>query len=345
MRSVHFILPVSYKSNVICCGYTRGGFYLSFREKIYRLEFTQRSALILGAFVLTAACFHALLDTSEPSTTLQSSVHAATPPDYTINRNDVIGSMMEDFIALEEASLKHKNADIRESFTIKKQLILSRYLIQAKVNRPDQLSDESLLSLNQEVSDLFLELVVPSLNLPNHVHRFFTAEKPLRKLETALMEQAKYHVPASIKLAQAALETGYGQRVINNNYFGIKDKSGRNSPSITTEYYTHTEYKFNQHKVISHEKVQKGGRTLYKCIVKDSFQHYTTPWESFRGHSIFLSQNKRYSPLFTKGRNYKAWADKIGSTKYGGVGYATSPIYGELLKKIIQRYHLDLLDY
>jgi len=91
--------------------------------------------------------------------------------------------------------------------------------------------------------------------------------------------------------------------------------------------------------------VKKGGKTLYKCKVKDSFVEYESPWASFRGHSLFLSTNSRYSPLFTKGKDYRAWADKIGSTKYGGVGYATSPIYGELLRKIIGRYHLDLLDY
>jgi len=113
----------------------------------------------------------------------------------------------------------------------------------------------------------------------------------------------------------------------------------------TTEYYNAAEVKYNKHKIISQKMVKKGGKTLYKCKVKDSFVEYESPWASFRGHSLFLSTNSRYSPLFTKGKDYRAWADKIGSTKYGGVGYATSPIYGELLRKIIGRYHLDLLDY
>ncbi|MGB0524549.1 MAG: glucosaminidase domain-containing protein [Flammeovirgaceae bacterium] len=159
------------------------------------------------------------------------------------------------------------------------------------------------------------------------------------------MEQVKFHVPASIKLAQSALETAYGRRVVNNNYFGIKDKTKQSSYMETTEYYTAKEVAYNKHKILSKKKVRKNGKVLYKCKVRDSFMDYHTPWQSFRAHSVYLANNKRYAPLFTNGKDYRAWADRIGSTKYGGVGYATSPIYGNLLKKIIARYNLDLLDY
>ena len=159
------------------------------------------------------------------------------------------------------------------------------------------------------------------------------------------MEQAKFNVPASIKLAQSALETGYGKRVINNNYFGIKDKSGNTPFSTTTEYYNDRELKRNRRKVLSKKKVFKNGKYFWQCKVKDHFISYQSPWESFRDHSRFLLENERYHPLFAGGKNYQAWADKIGSTKYGGVGYATSPLYGKLLKGIIRRYHLDLLDF
>lgn len=232
-----------------------------------------------------------------------------------------------------------------DRFQIERQLIVTDYLIEEKVTRVDQLESEKLIELNGKIADLFKVYVLDQMQAPPHVYSFFTSTVPLKKIETALMEQAKFHVPASITLAQAALETGYGKRVIGNNYFGVKDKSRKTIPITTTEYYTKEEYKRNKGIIVSSQKVRRNGKVLYKCTVKDSFAEYKSPWESFRAHSLFLNKQKRYAPLFTQGRDYASWADMIGSTKYGGVGYATSPLYGELLKKIIKRYHLDLLDY
>ncbi|WP_240971053.1 glycoside hydrolase family 73 protein [Flammeovirga aprica] len=232
-----------------------------------------------------------------------------------------------------------------DRFQIERQLLVTDYLIEEKVTRVDQLKSESLIELNSKISGLFKNYVLDQMQAPPHVYAFFTSSSPLKKIETALMEQARYHVPASITLAQAALETGYGKRVIGNNYFGVKDKTGKTTPITTTEYYTKEEFKRNKGIIVSSQKVKRNGKVLYKCVVKDSFAEYKSPWESFRAHSLFLNKQKRYAPLFTQGRDYASWADMIGSTKYGGVGYATSPLYGELLKKIIKRYHLDLLDY
>ncbi len=240
---------------------------------------------------------------------------------------------------------KTETEDKRKIFLKMKHTLISEALIENQVSRLEQLSDQKMIVLNQKLSEAFITVVFNQTKVEPHVTAYFTGTKDLKKFETALMEQAKYHVPASIKLAQSALETAYGQRIVNNNYFGIKDKRGKTKAITTTEYYTAAEYKANKSKVVSSKIIQKDGKTLYKCLIKDSFADYTSPWESFRAHSIFLNESKRYSPLFTKGKNYEDWADKIGSTKYGGVGYATSPIYGELLKKIIKRYNLDLLDY
>ena len=240
---------------------------------------------------------------------------------------------------------KTETEDKRKDFLKIKHTLISETLIENQVSRLDQLSDKKMIVLNQKLSAAFINIVLNQTKVEPHVMAYFTGTKDLKKFETALMEQTKYHVPASIKLAQSALETAYGQRIVNNNYFGIKDKRRKTKAITTTEYYTAAEYKANKSKVVSSKIIQKDGKTLYKCLIKDSFADYTSPWESFRAHSIFLNESKRYSPLFTKGKNYEDWADKIGSTKYGGVGYATSPIYGELLKKIIKRYNLDLLDY
>ncbi len=233
----------------------------------------------------------------------------------------------------------------RAQFIKEREKIIYQFKKKYNIWKNEEMSNEMLTAMNKKISQLFIKIILDQSKVEKHVYRFFTDNEELYKIETALMEQAKYHVPASIKLAQSALETGYGKRVINNNFFGIKDKKGNTPLSITTEYYNDHELKRNRRKVISKKKVFKNGKYFWQCRVRDHFISYNTAWESFRDHSRFLLENERYHPLFTGGKNYQAWADKIGSTKYGGVGYATSPLYGKLLKGIIRRYHLDLLDY
>jgi hypothetical protein len=241
-----------------------------------------------------------------------------------------------------QTSLTENNRTI---FIKEREKLLYRFKKQHNTWKTEEMSDEQLALLHKQVATLFIKIVLDKSKVEKHVYHYFTDDEELYKLETALMEQTKFNVPASIKLAQSALETGYGKRVIHNNYFGIKDKSGNTPLSTTTEYYNDRELKRNRRKVISKKKVFKNGKYFWQCRVKDHFIAYKSPWESFRDHSRFLLENERYHPLFAGGKNYQAWADKIGSTKYGGVGYATSPLYGKLLKGIIRRYHLDLLDF
>ena len=238
-----------------------------------------------------------------------------------------------------------KSENTMEEFMVQKQIRITKALIQNKASRLDQLSDKILLEMNRDISRMFTEMVLKNLDAPAHVLNYFADTIHLRKIETALMEQVKYNVPVSIKLAQSALETAYGSRVIHNNYFGIKDKKKEGNKTITTEYFTAEEASMNQDIILTQKPFIKKGNVLYECRVQDYFTQYGSAWESFRGHSEFLSINKRYAPLFTKGKNYEDWADRIGSERTGGVGYATSPLYGELLKKIIKRYQLHLLDH
>ncbi len=238
-----------------------------------------------------------------------------------------------------------KSENMMEEFMIQKQIRITKALIQNKSSRLDQLTDSVLLIMNRDISRMFTQMVLKNLDVPIHVLDYFSDTIHLRKIETALMEQIKYNVPVSIKLAQSALETAYGSRIIHNNYFGIKDKNKEGNKIITTEYFTAEEASMNQDIILTQKPFIKKGNVLYECKVQDYFTQYGSAWQSFRGHSEFLSKNERYAPLFTKGKNYEDWADRIGSERTGGVGYATSPLYGELLKKIIKRYQLHLLDH
>lgn len=131
--------------------------------------------------------------------------------------------------------------------------------------------------------------------------------------------QEKYHIPASIVMAQAALETEYGNKVKGNNYFGIKaskhDKAENIQHMSTHEYY--------------------GGR--YQSIV-DSFRRYAGLADSTEHYGRFIAGNDRYKHV-VHASNAHAAADELQKA-----GYATDPKYAQKLKSIIDKYKLTKYD-
>lgn len=145
--------------------------------------------------------------------------------------------------------------------------------------------------------------------------RSSTAEAYIARYKNiAIDEMQQYGIPASIKLAQALLESGNGNSALArnaNNHFGIKS-----TPSWQ-------------------------GKTILKADDRpdDRFRVYKSPEESYRDHSEFLLR-KRYAALFELDRDdYKAWARGLKKA-----GYATNPRYAELLINLIERYELYQYD-
>lgn len=134
----------------------------------------------------------------------------------------------------------------------------------------------------------------------------------------AVAEMKKAGVPASIKLAQAMLETGYGTSRLakeGKNHFGIKCKS----------YWV--------------------GDTLLvdDDAPQECFRKYATVQDSYKDHSEFLQfhRNGYYSHLFQLSRtDYVGWAIGLQSA-----GYATNPTYADRLIELITRYQLYQYDY
>ncbi|MGX1641685.1 MULTISPECIES: glucosaminidase domain-containing protein [Sphingobacterium] len=130
----------------------------------------------------------------------------------------------------------------------------------------------------------------------------------------AIEEMNKYGIPASIKLAQALLESGNGNSYLAtraNNHFGIKCGGTWNGKSVNRPDDSNN----------------------------DCFRVYNDPEQSFRDHSQFLLR-KRYENLFTlKKDDYKGWAKGLKAA-----GYATNPRYPELLIDLIERYNLQQYD-
>jgi len=135
-----------------------------------------------------------------------------------------------------------------------------------------------------------------------------------RYKDIAITEMERYGIPASIKLAQALLESGNGNSSLAreaNNHFGIK---------CTPEWV--------------------GGKT-YKDDDRrdDCFRVYAQPEDSFKDHSQFLLR-KRYAALFELDKDdYKGWARGLKAA-----GYATNPRYADLLIDLIERYELHQYD-
>ncbi len=130
----------------------------------------------------------------------------------------------------------------------------------------------------------------------------------------AQSEMKLYNIPASITLAQGILESGSGRGRLSvkaNNHFGIKCHEWTG-------------------KRIYHDDDKKG----------ECFRKYKEAKTSFRDHSLFLAERKRYEKLFNnKPGNYKAWARGLKSA-----GYATDPKYPQKLISLIERYDLYKYD-
>lgn len=132
---------------------------------------------------------------------------------------------------------------------------------------------------------------------------------------TAIKQMEQYKIPASITLAQGLLESGAGQGALtkkSNNHFGIK---------------CHNDWK---------------GETVRAKDdgPNDCFRKYKHADESFRDHSLFLTQKPRYKNLFSlKITDYMGWAKGLQTA-----GYATDKAYANKLISLIERYELYQYD-
>ncbi len=133
--------------------------------------------------------------------------------------------------------------------------------------------------------------------------------------DIAMREMQEYKIPASITLAQGLLESGNGKSELSrksNNHFGIKchkDWTGKRT---------------------YHDDDEKG----------ECFRVYDDPEQSYRDHSKFLAERQRYAFLFDlKITDYKGWAKGLKQA-----GYATLPVYANILIKLIEDYNLTQYD-
>jgi flagellar protein FlgJ len=134
----------------------------------------------------------------------------------------------------------------------------------------------------------------------------------------ALEAEKTTGVPAKFMLGQAALETGWGKRMIKNadgsnshNLFGIKAGpgwKGKVAESVTTEYVN--------------------GRPQTRV---EKFRAYDSPAESFKDYANMLARNPRYEKVINSGGDAAAFAQGLQRA-----GYATDPNYAAKLTRVIK---------
>ena len=133
----------------------------------------------------------------------------------------------------------------------------------------------------------------------------------------AIEEQKRYGIPASVTLAQMAVESGYGESNLarqDNNYFGIKASDKWIKAGKPWSYHHDDHY-------------------------NDKFCTFASPLDSLEYHSKVLMADRYKACRQYASDDHTHWIEGI---KKGG--YATDPRYVATIEGVIKKYGLDKYD-
>lgn len=137
-------------------------------------------------------------------------------------------------------------------------------------------------------------------------------------VDAAVASKVKWNVPASVTLAQWAVESAWGAAMPpdSNNPFGIKAVG--NDPAVEAR---------------TREVVAGADITI---VAK--FRKFTSITEAFDQHGKLLATNPVYAPAMEKKNDPDAFSDALTGV------YATDPLYGATLKYVIKTYNFSIND-
>ena len=133
-----------------------------------------------------------------------------------------------------------------------------------------------------------------------------------------------YQVLPSISLAQAILESDWGESGLSQNYYNLYGvKAGAAEPSVQLETSEYIDGKW--------------------ITIMAPFRVYNSWSESVEAHAKLLTYGvdwnpKLYEPVL-KAKNYKEAAHALQKA-----GYATDPTYAQKIIHVIETYHLEQYD-
>ncbi len=128
-------------------------------------------------------------------------------------------------------------------------------------------------------------------------------------------------IPASVTMAQAIDESGWGRAAVGNNLFGIKADASWNGPVVETP---------------TREWVKASKRYV---VVQAKWRKYNSWQESLTDHAKFFYDNSRYAPALAVRDNAKEFAQQIWKC-----GYATDPTYPQKLIALMDEFNLYQYD-
>ena len=165
----------------------------------------------------------------------------------------------------------------------------------------------------------------PAASLAGPNGNMTTAQFVAASVAPAQRGQREFGVPASVTIAQAILESGWGKSGLtrnDRNFFGIKCFNGVTGP-IANGCHTYA--------TAECEPV---------CLpTTASFRTYASATDSFRDHGRFLVVNNRYAPAFA----YTTKPDQF-LFQIWKAGYATSPTYATNVGAVMKKYNLYQYD-
>lgn len=127
-----------------------------------------------------------------------------------------------------------------------------------------------------------------------------------------------WRVPASVTIAQWALESGWGQHMPpgSNNPFGIKARDGDPSVAALTREFIAGRY----------------------VVLTARFRAYPTLADAFDDHAQIMADNPSYDLAFSVLPNAESFAKALTGI------YATDPRYGDKLVEIMRDNNLAQYD-
>lgn len=135
-------------------------------------------------------------------------------------------------------------------------------------------------------------------------------------ISAAQAGETKWRVPASVSLAQWALESGWGAHSPGNNPFGIKAMPGYGVQTFTT------------HEVVHGHLVPSVAR----------FAAFTDLAQAFECHAMLLATAAVYGPAMTALPDIAAFVLSMAAH------YATDPQYAAKIMAIINGHNLTQYD-
>lgn len=224
----------------------------------------------------------------------------------TIPCNTVYVYGLEDKVRVQgkDTVMKYIKEKIYEDESLIEDKVVREEMVSEGISNVIETSDKSKITYTYDASVLCL---------PEYQTSFLNQILPV-----ALKGQSEYHIPVSLTLAQAVIESGWGINHIQNNLYGFKAYTGWTGafvPAQTTEYVN-------------------GERISVTCY--------------FKGYNSFEESVEDYIELIGTGDYYKkvrTATNYIEAAKYMGESkYATSPTYGETILNTINTYGLYVWD-